>query len=280
MIEDTDKNHSQNQEPVYLEGTGDGFGVCPMALSITPIPAVSAESPKRSLSEFSQNLEKLSSGLQQSGVGAKPADYSDHDDRKVQAAELSKNIRDTNDAVTEARTADDGLRQIGELLVQARGLVFGGVNEPDRKLKDADQAEFSRVLQRIDAIAGSVVFGGGPLLAARQAFGAEGGLAKVDVSSFTGSIGAIQVVDRAIIEVGDQRGLLGIFQSNKLAETGKILRGGLGGLVSSNSVVRDRTVAVNLAQSAAGELLREKESSLLGSGNAAGQILASIVGRL
>ncbi len=251
-----------------------------MALSITPIPAVSAESPKRIVSEFSQSLAKLSSGLQQSGAGARPADYADREEGKVQAAEMSKRIRDTNDAVTEARTADDGLKQIGDLLVRARGLVFGGINEPGRKLKEEDQAEFSQMLQRIDEIARSVVFGNGPLLAGSQIFGVEGGLAKTNVRSFTASIGAIQVVDRAISEVGDQRGLLGIFQSNKLAETGRILRGGLGGLVSSNSVLRDKTVALNLAQSAAGELLRERESSLLGTGTAAAQILASIVGRL
>jgi flagellin-like hook-associated protein FlgL len=251
-----------------------------MASSINPIPAVSAESPNRSLSEFSQSLEKLSSGLQKSGVGTRPADYADREDRKVQAAELSKQVRDTNDAVTEARTADEGLKQLDGLLSQARGLVFGGINEPGRKLKEEDQAEFSKVLQRVDQVASSLVFGGGPLLAGSASFGAEGNLAKADVSNFEGSIGAIQVVDRAISEVGDQRGLLGIFQSNKLAETGRLLRGGLAGVVSSNSVVRDRTVAVNLAQSAAGELVRERESSLLGSGNTAGQILASIVGRL
>jgi|GEM_PF-1060047 len=277
---DTDKKIIQNQEPVCLEGTGGWAGACTMASSINPIPAVSAESPNRSLSEFSQSLERLSSGLRQSGVGARPADYADREARKVQAAELSKNVRDTNDAVTEARTADEGLKQIDGLLAKARGLVFGGINEPGRKLKDEDQAEFSRVLQRVDQVAQSLVFGSGPLLDGSESFGAEGKLAKTDVSNFEGSIGAIQVVDRAISEVGDQRGLLGIFQSNKLAETGRLLRGGLGGIVSSNSVVRDRTVAVNLAESAAGELLRERESSLLGSGNAAGQILASIVGRL
>lgn len=276
----TDKESIQNEEPVCLEGTGDWAGGCAMASSINPIPAVSAESPNRSLSEFSQSLEKLSSGLRQSGLATRPADYAGRDDRKVQATELSKQVRDSNDAVTEARTAVDGLKQLDGLLSQARGLVFGGINEPGRKLRDEDQAEFSRVLQRVDQVATSIVFGGGPLLAGSVSFGAEGNLAKADVSNFEGSIGAIQVLDRAISEVGDQRGLLGIFQSNKLAEIGRLLRGGLSGVVSSNSVIRDRTVAVNLAQSAAGELVRERESSLLGSGNKAGQVLASIVGRL
>jgi flagellin-like hook-associated protein FlgL len=275
----TDKSFIQNQDPASPEGTGGWTGECSMALSIPPLPAVGAENTNRSLSGFSQSLEKLSTNLRQSGVGPRPA-TSEQFEERVKAAELSKSVRNANDAVAEARTADQSLKKVGELLSKARSLAFDAINEPGSSLRSEDQVEYSKLLRRIDEIASSVVFGGGPLLEGSPSFGPEGGLSKVDLSSFQGSIGSIQVIDRAISEVGDQRGLLGIFQVSKLSQIGNLLRTGVGGLVSSNSVVRDRTVAINLATSAASKLEQQPDSSLLGSGNAAGQILASLVGRL
>ena len=280
----TDKISDQNTEPAGLDGTGGWAGECTMALSIPTTSAVAAESPNRNPTQasqsFSSSLEKLSSSLRQSGAGVRPADYGAAFEERVKAAELSKSVRDANDAVSEARTASEGLGKVDVLLRQARSLAFGAVNEPGRREREQDQVQYSKVLRDIDEIASGVVFGGGPLLEGSQSFGTEGGLGKVDLSSFQGSIGAIQVIDRALSEVSDQRGLLGSFQTQKLMSIGNLLRGGIGGVVSSSAVVRDRVVAVNLAKSAVAELNQQSQSSLLGSGTAAGQILASIVGRL
>lgn len=255
-----------------------------MALSIPPASVVNTESQNRNVTQasqgFAQSLEKLSSSLRQSGVGTRPAEYGAQVEERVKAAELGKSVRNANDAVSEARIAGEGLGRLDSLLGKARSLAFGSINEPGRRERETDQVEYSRVLKEIDSIASSVVFGGGALLEGSASFGPEGSLKSIDLSSFKGSIGAIQVIDRAIGEVSDQRGLLGVFQTHKLASIGNLLRGGLGGLVSSDSVVRDRTVAERLATSAVSELQSQPDSSLLGSGNAAGQILASIVGRL
>ena len=279
-----DKDINQNFDSAYLEGTGVSNGESIMALSIPPASVVSAESQNRNVTQasqgFSQSLEKLSSSLRQSGAGARPAEYGAQVEERVKAAELGKSVRNANDAVSEARIAGEGLGRLDSLLGKARSLAFGSINEPGRRERETDQVEYSRVLKEIDSIASSVVFGGGALIEGSASFGPEGSLKSIDLSSFKGSIGAIQVIDRAIGEVSDQRGLLGVFQTHKLASIGNLLRGGLGGLVSSDSVVRDRTVAERLATSAVSELQSQPDSSLLGSGNAAGQILASIVGRL
>jgi len=254
-----------------------------MALSISSNPAVRVDSQPVSQDfsrSFSEGLGKLSSRLLKSGVGARPAEYGEQFEQRVKAAELSKSVRNANDSVAEARTASEGLGRVEELLGEARSLAFGAINKPGQREREQDQIEYSKKLRDIDAIASNVVFGGGPLLEASASFGASGGLSKVDLSSFQGSIGAIQVIDRAIVEVTDQRGLLGIFQTSKLSSIGNLLRGGVGGLVSSTAVVRDRVVAVNLATSAVAKLGEETGSSVLSSNTAAARILESFVGRL
>ncbi len=249
-----------------------------MALSINQTPAVSGESSTNRA--FAQSLERLSSSIKQYGVGAQPAAYGEMIESRVKALELGQQVRDTNDSVTEARIAGEKLTGLEAKLREARGLVFGSLNEPGRRLSDGDRVEFSKTIQEIDAIAASVVFGGGPLLEGSQSFGSEGELQKIELSDQKASVGAIQVIDRAISEVTNQRGLLGIFQTAKLTSIGNLLRQGLDGVVSSNSVIRSRVVAQNLATSAAADIREQTESSLLGSNQAAGQILASIVGRL
>lgn len=254
-----------------------------MALSIASGPAAGTE-PQNTNHTFSSSLERLGQSLRQSGTGARPAAYGEQStDPRVTPTELSKSVRDTSDSVSEARTAGNQLTKVEGLLGKARSLAFEAVNEPGQREREHDQAEFTKVAEQIDGIATGIVFGGGPLLAGSKSFGEEGALGKVDLSSFQGSIGAIQVIDRAISEVTDQRGLLGIFQSSKLSAIGNMLRSGISssaGVVSSSAVIRDRVSAVQLAQTTASQLQRQHDSSLLGSNNAAGQILASIVGRL
>jgi len=279
MNEWADKIIIQKQESAQLRSSEGRTGEIPMAPSIPSNSVVQAENQNRNVSEFSQSLEKLSQGLRQSGQGARPASYGEQFDQRVKAAELAKNVRNVSEAVTEARTASDGLQKVGELLGEARGLAFGAINEPGRRLGNEDLARFSGVVQKMERLSEKVVFGGGPLLEGSRNFGRGGELGKLDLSNFEGSLGAIQVIDRALSEVGDQRGLLGVFQSSKLADIGRLLRGGLGGVVSTKSVVVDRVVAVEEAEGLGVKILQAKESSLLSSGNAAGQILASIVGR-
>jgi hypothetical protein len=104
-------------------------------------------------------------------------------------------------------------------------------------------------------------------------------LRDVSLASFPASLGAIQVIDRTLSEISDQRGLLGLFQAQKLAQVGNMLRTGISGVVSSNAVIRDRVVATNLATSAVADLASAQNSSLLSGNTAAGQILASLVGQ-
>jgi len=283
MTPGTDKDSNQKFGSVCQATTENWPGECNMALSIPATPAAGVENTNRKLltatQSFSEGLERLSSSLRASGTGLRPADYGGDLERtqRVQAAELGKNVRDANDAVHEARTANEGLSKLDVLLGKARGLAFRAINEPSRREREQDQVEYSEVLKEIEGIAASLIFGGGPLLEGSGSFGVGAGLQSVDLTSFQGSIGAIQIIDRAVAEVTDQRGLLGIFQSSKLDDAGKLLRDGLGGVITSSSVVRDRTVAVRLAQSVAADLGRQGESSLFGSGNAAGQIPASQV---
>ncbi len=229
-----------------------------MAPSIQP-PAAPSASTQSNMREFGQNLERLAHGVRTSGVGARPVEPA----ASVKPAEVAEEVRRASDSVTEARTKETGLKALEGLLGQARSLAFASVNERGKLARAEDLEAFAAVVKQ-----------------ARQVDGRPDYLEGIGIGDFKASLGAIQVIDRSLSELSDQRGLLGIFQASKLAQIGNLLRGGVAGVVSSSSVVRDRVVAVNLAASAAVDLGKQPESSLLGDGNAAGQILASMVGRL
>ncbi len=230
-----------------------------MALSIPPLPAVAAESPRSTMREFSQDLERLASGVRGGAAPVRPLEAP----ARIEPVSLAAEVRQAADSVTQARGADRNLEQLEGILGQARNLAFQAVNDRTRTARPEDQARFAELLDQ------------GRELTADPEF-----LREASLSSFPASLGAIQVIDRTLSEISDQRGMLGIFQSAKLAQVGQMLRDGVAGVVSSSSVIRDRVVAVNLATSAAAAIESQRDSSLLGDSNAAGQILASLVGRL
>lgn len=238
-----------------------------MAPPIPPLTAVSAESLNRNMSTgFAQSLDRLAYGVRQSGAGARPVEYVAGDLAQVKAAEAIEQVLSANDAVTEARMADRNFEKVSGKLARARELTFQAVNSPEKRLRGEDRDEFDRMIDAVQELTQ-----GSPLV--------DGNLKRLDPGSFQGSLGAIQVIDRAISEVTDQRGLLGMFQASKLTQIGNFLRDGVAGVVTSNSVIRDRVVAVNLAQSAVAALENQKSNGLLANSEVAGQVLAAIAGR-
>ncbi len=233
-----------------------------MASSIPPLPAVAAESASQNrnrVQAFTQNLANLSAGVRASGDSIRPVEAPP----RVEPVPLAAEIRAASDAITQARTADRNLNQLTDVLSRARGLAFQAVNDRSRSPRPDQQEEFRQLIEESRDLTADPDF-----------------LRDVSLATFPASIGAIQVIDRTLSEISDQRGLLGLFQTQKLAQVGNMLRTGISGVVSSNAVIRDRVVATNLATSAVADLTSAQNSSLLSGNTAAGQILASLVGQL
>jgi hypothetical protein len=176
---------------------------------------------------FAESLETLSSNLWQRGAGTPPEDYGVAFLRRVRAVELNKQVGDARSAAAEARLAGEDLGKVEHLLQRARGLAFGAVNEPGRRERQQDQEEFAKVAFEIDAFASKVLFAGEAILPSNQNFGAEGELRRLDLSSFSDAIRAIQVIDWGLGEVQTLRGQLGKFQASKLSAIESLLRDSL-----------------------------------------------------
>jgi hypothetical protein len=238
-----------------------------MAPSIPPLSAVAAGNTQANMdTKFSRNLDRLAYGVRQGAPPQPPAEFVAGELGQVKPTEAMEQVRSTNDAVTEARRADRNLDQAGQLLRRARSLAFDGINSPERGLEGQNLEDFRRAIEKAGQLTA-----GKPLV--------EGSMDQVDPRSFKGSLGAIVVIDRALSELTDQRGLMGLFQASKLAEVGRMLRSAVAGVVTSNSVVRDRAVASTLAQGAFQRLEEQPGSSLLLNREGPGLILAEITSR-
>lgn len=235
--------------------------------SIPPLSAVAAGNAQANMNtKFSRNLDRLAAAVRQSAAQSILAESITGELVTVKATVAIEQVNSANNAVAEARQADRNLDQAGLLLRRARTLAFEAINSPERRLSGQALEEFHRAIGQI-----------GQLTADKPL--AEGGVAQVDPRSFKGSLSAIVVIDRALSELTDQRGLLGFFQASKLAEVGRMLRSGVAGAVTSSSVVRDRVVASALAQGASNRLEEQPESSLLENRQGPGLILAAIAAR-
>ncbi|MFN7545328.1 MAG: hypothetical protein ACK5TN_21325 [Acidobacteriota bacterium] len=238
-----------------------------MASSIPPLSAVAAGNAQANMNtKFSRNLDRLAAAVRQSAAQSILAESITGELVTVKATVAIEQVNSANNAVAEARQADRNLDQAGLLLRRARTLAFEAINSPERRLSGQALEEFHRAIGQI-----------GQLTADKPL--AEGGVAQVDPRSFKGSLSAIVVIDRALSELTDQRGLLGFFQASKLAEVGRMLRSGVAGAVTSSSVVRDRVVASALAQGASNRLEEQPGSSLLENRQGPGLILAAIAAR-
>lgn len=235
--------------------------------SIPPLSAVAAGNAQANMNtKFSRNLDRLAAAVRQSAAQSILAESITGELVTVKATVAIEQVNSANNAVAEARQADRNLDQAGLLLRRARTLAFEAINSPERRLSGQALEEFHRAIGQI-----------GQLTADKPL--AEGGVAQVDPRSFKGSLSAIVVIDRALSELTDQRGLLGFFQASKLAEVGRMLRSGVAGAVTSSSVVRDRVVASALAQGASNRLEEQPGSSLLENRQGPGLILAAIAAR-
>ena len=78
---------------------------------------------------------------------------------------------------------------------------------------------------------------------------------------------AMRVIDRAIEEVNASRGAMGAFQKNNLESNLNYLRIAHENAVSSESVIRDADIALEMAQFTRDQIMTEASTSMLAQAN-------------
>ena len=156
---------------------------------------VSAMGALRNLNSTSMDLNKsvqrLSSGLRINSGADDPAGLIASESFRAQLGGIDAAVRNNQDAMNFAKTADGALDEVSRLLRDARALaVANGNGTFDADQKQANQSQLNSILSSIDRIASTTSFGKKKLLDGSA--GAQvnnNNLSVVTSASVTGSIG-------------------------------------------------------------------------------------------
>jgi flagellin len=130
---------------------------------------VSAMNALRSLSqtgtEMGKSISRLSTGLRINQAGDDPAGLIASENFRAQINSMGQAIRNNQDAVNFAKTAEGALDEINKLLRDARTLaVASGSSTLDASQVQANQAQINSILDSINRIASDTQFGNKKLL--------------------------------------------------------------------------------------------------------------------
>jgi flagellin len=219
-----------------------------------------------------------------------------------QVVSLNVAIRNANDGISVAQTAEGALQEVTNLLLRGREIALSaasGQNSTDARA--ALDAEFTAIGAEITRIATTTSFGGRDLLtaaAAGAAFSIAVGSSAAgnDVISFntvnveavgtavsaaalatsTGAVAALGVIDTQLGNIDTGRGTLGAVQ-NRLSATISNLQNVVENVSASRSRIRDTDFAAETANLAKNQILQQAGLSVLAQANASNQSILSLL---
>jgi flagellin len=206
-------------------------------------------------------------------------------DAKVRG--LTQAIRNANDGISLAQTAEGAMDETSNILVRMRELAVqaasGATSASDRT---ALQTEVTQLISQIDDIATRTDFNGTALLDGTanidiqtgvntgetvnitvgnlQAAGL--GVAAVDLSTTAGASAALATLDTAIDTVGTQRANLGAVQ-NRLSSSVNNLTSTVTNLTDSKSRIEDADYSVETTKLASAQILAQASTAMLAQAN-------------
>lgn len=267
-----------------------------MALTINTNPAglASANQAGKAAALLNKNLQQLSSGLRINRAADDAAGLAIAENFNSLARQFAAEDRNLQYGLSAAQTAEGGLssqqdavQRIRELAVQASN---GTLTDDQRA---AINTEAQQLLGQINDTAGSTQFNGQGLLNQNQTLnlGAGGaqltlqqsdagtlGIAGVDLSTQAGAQGAIQQLDDALENIGNQRASLGA-QSSGFESAIRQREEGEQSALESQSRIRDLDVARASIDRARGQVLLQAGIAGLAQSNVAPQSALRLLGQ-
>lgn len=249
-------------------------------------------------------VERLSSGLRINSAKDDAAGLAISERMTGQIRGLNQAVRNANDGISLAQTAEGGLQESGNILQRMRELAVQASNDTNTASdRTALQTEFDELSNEIDRIATTTQFNGQNLLdgtgSATFSFqvGANAGQSiTLDLSAFdaqAASIGgdvsaltldsaanagaAITALDTAIGEVNGFRSTLGATQ-NRFESTIRNLSQTSENLSAARSRIRDTDFAAETAELTRVQILQQAGTAMLSQANAAPQSALSLLG--
>lgn len=260
----------------------------------TNIQSISAQ---RSLGQVNksqgESMEKLSSGSRINKAADDAAGLAISEKLKAGIRSSRQASRNASDGVSLIQTAEGGLNEVSGILVRLRELSVQSasdtIGDTERKFSDM---EFQQLTSEIDRIATSTKFNDKDLLSGdgdkmefqigttnsekndrisydpslTSSRTADLGLDSLSVSSKDSSQSNLDVIDKAISTVSENRAGLGSLQ-NRLQSTIRNLEVQTENMSAANSRIRDTDVASESAELAKGNILNASATSVLSQAN-------------
>jgi len=275
-----------------------------MALTInTNVASLNAQrNLGASQSSLQTSMQRLSSGLRINSAKDDAAGLAISDRMTSQIRGLNQAVRNANDGISLAQTAEGALQETTNLLQRMRELAVQSSNGTNTSSDRASlDAEFQQLTAEIDRIAGNTSFNSQNILDGTFASGSEVvfqvgadggqtisvaiadagisglGVNSNDVKTFSAAQAAISAIDSAISTVDTIRGDLGAVQ-NRLESTIANLSNVSENVAAARSRILDADIAQETSNMTKMNILQQAGTSILAQANQAPQLALSLLG--
>jgi flagellin len=247
-------------------------------------------------------MQRLSSGLRINSAKDDAAGLAISDRMTSQIRGLNQAVRNANDGISLAQTAEGALQETTNLLQRMRELAVQSSNGTNTSSDRASlDAEFQQLTAEIDRIAGNTSFNSQNILDGTFASGSEVvfqvgadggqtisvaiadagisglGVNSNDVKTFSAAQAAISAIDSAISTVDTIRGDLGAVQ-NRLESTIANLSNVSENVAAARSRILDADIAQETSNMTKMNILQQAGTSILAQANQAPQLALSLLG--
>ncbi len=253
----------------------------------------------RTNSQLSTTFQRLSSGFRINSAKDDAAGLVISNKLSAQIVSLNVGIRNANDGISLAQTAEGAMQEVTNLLLRARELSMAASSgQNDSAARSALNEEFSAIKTEITRIGSDTEFGGTTLLSGTVTFSIQVGADSGQTISVTGivlattlstflassntisdaatAMSSLAIIDTSLSSVDTARGDLGA-QQNRLSSTVANLQNVVENVSASRSRIRDTDFAAETANLAKNQILQQAGLSILAQANASNQSILSLL---
>ncbi len=259
------------------------------------------QSLNRSENGINKAFARLASGQRINSAKDDAAGVAISDRLNAQIRGVNQAIRNTNDGISMAQTADGALSETTGLLQRMRELSVqssnGTYNDSDRK---AMNAEFSQLQSEVDRISQTTSFNGQALLDGSQAEDgmsfqvgantnetinvniagatqADLGTDALDISTALGAQSSLESIDEALNQVSEIRGELGAVQ-NRFESAIDNMSVSAENIAAANSRISDADMAKEVADLTKNQILQKFGVAMQAQANLTGENVLTLLG--
>jgi flagellin len=264
----------------------------------TNISALRAQNSSRIASNMRDTaIERLSSGKRINGAKDDAAGLSITTRMDAKVRGLNQAVRNSNDGISLAQTAEGAAGEVSNILVRMRELAVQSANGTSTtEDRAAIQLEVDALIAQVDDISTRTDFNGTSLLDGTANIdiqtgvdsgetvnitiadlrSAALGIGTVDLSTSAGASAALTALDTAIETVSSERANLGA-QQNRLDATVNNLTSTVTNLTESSSRIKDADFSVESTKLASAQILSQASTAMLAQANQSQQGVLSLL---